>query len=126
MKISTFQFGELEFSEDKIITFENGLFGFEQLKKFLLLKKSDEIFYWLNSVDRPEICFPVVGVRVIDDSYPTVIEHEAFGIVTMNKNPLDITVNLKAPVYINQDRKTGFQKILDSEKFQINYNLFLE
>lgn len=126
MKISTYQFGEIEFTEDKIIKFENGLFGFEPLKKFLLLKKNDEIFYWLNSVDRPEICFPVVGIRIIDDAFPAVFEHEAFGIVTMNKNPLDITVNLKAPVYINQERKTGFQKILDSEKFQINYNLFIE
>lgn len=126
MKINTFQFGEIEFTEDLVISFEEGLFGFENLHKYLLIKTDDELFYWLNSVENPNIAFPLIGLRVIDENYPEVESNEPFGIVTFSKNPADIKVNLKAPVYINQDSKTGFQKIIDSDKYLIDYNLFVE
>lgn len=126
MKIITHQFGEVEFTEDLIIYFAEGLFGFENLHKFLLVKTDDELFYWLNSVEQPEIAFSLIGLRVIDEHYPTIENNEAFGIVIMSKNPADIKVNLKAPVYINQDSKSGSQKIIDSDKYPIDYNLFVE
>lgn len=126
MKLKTDQFGEIEFSEDLILKFEEGLYGFEQLKKYLLIKTDDDLFYWLTSIDRPEICFPLVGTRIIDENYPEEELYEAFAIVTLNKDPLQITANLKAPVYINQERKVGFQKIIDTDKYPINYKLFVE
>lgn len=126
MKLKTDQFGEIEFSEDLILKFEEGLYGFEHLKKYLLIKTDDDLFYWLTSIDRPEICFPLVGTRIIDENYPEEEHYEAFAIVTLNKDPLQITANLKAPVYINQERKVGFQKIIDTDKYPINYKLFVE
>jgi len=126
MKIKTHQFGEVEFTEDIVIHFAEGLFGFENLNKFLLIKTDDELFYWLNSVEQPEIAFSLIGLRVIDEKFPTIENYEAFGIVVMSSNPADIKVNLKAPVYINQDSKSGFQKIIDSDKYPVDYNLFVE
>lgn len=126
MKINTHHFGEIEFNEDIILKFENGLFGFENLQQFLLMRAGEDLFYWLNSIDEPEIAFPLIGTRIIDENYPEVEENEGFGIVTLNKDPLKITVNLKAPVYINQEKKTGFQKILDNDRFVIDYKLFVE
>jgi flagellar assembly factor FliW len=126
MKINTHQFGEIEFTEEKIISFENGLFGFEDLEKYLFIKPDDSFFYWLNSIDNPDIAFPMFGLRVIDDQFPQEDNFEAFGIVTLHSNPLNITLNLKAPVYINQDNKSGFQKIVDTDKYPVNYNLFSE
>ncbi|MCL6493653.1 MAG: flagellar assembly protein FliW [Ignavibacterium sp.] len=126
MKLKSDQFGEIEFSEDLVLSFEEGLYGFEQLKKYLLIKTDDDLFYWLTSVDRPEICFPLIGTRIIDEEFPEVENYEAFAIVTLNKDPLKITVNLKAPVYINQEKKAGFQKIIDTDKYPINYKLFVE
>ena len=126
MKLKTYRFGEIEFSEDKIITFEKGLFGFEELTKYLFIKPDDSLFYWLNSIDNPDIAFPMFGMRVIDEHYPQEENFEAFGIVVLNADPKKITVNLKAPVYISQEDKKGVQKILDSDKYQIDYNLFTE
>ncbi len=126
MKIKTHHFDEVEFKEDLIIKFKSGPFGFEQLTDFLLIKADNEIFYWLNSIQRPEIAFPLIGVRVIDDAYPMINNFEPFGIVTFNSDVLKITVNLKAPVYINQTKKTGFQKILDTDKYPVKFNLFKE
>ncbi|MDR3627330.1 MAG: flagellar assembly protein FliW [Ignavibacteriaceae bacterium] len=126
MQIKTNQFGVVEFDSNLIIKFESGIFGFEQLKDYLLIKVDDDIFFWLNSIEEPGIAFPMIGLRMVDDSYPQEKEHEAFGIVNMNPDILKITVNLKAPVYINQDDKSGYQKILDSDKYPIKYSLFKE
>ncbi len=126
MKIQTHQFGELDFGEDLILDFPSGLFGFEQLKKFVLIKIGEELFYWLNSIEQPEIAFPLFGIGMIDENYPAEKEGEAFGIVTLNGDPMQITINLKAPVYINQKEKLGFQKIIDKENYPVNYHLFVE
>lgn len=126
MKIHTHQFGEVIFEKENIVKFTQGLFGFENLRNYLLIKTNEDLFYWLNSVDEPEISFPLVGARLINTSFPEEENHEAFGIVTLNQDPLKVTVNLKAPVYINQNSKTGFQKIIDQENFPVDYNLFVE
>ena len=115
MKITTFQFGEIEFNEDSVINFQSGIFGFETLKKFLFIQTDEGLFNWLNSIEQPEIAFPLISEN-----------HEAFGVVTFNPDPLKVTVNMKAPIYINQTEKSGYQTILDQDVFQINYNLFVE
>lgn len=126
MRIDTQQFGAIEFQKENVIKFPSGIIGFEQLKDFLLIKNDDELFYWLNSTEEPEIAFPLIGLRIIDDGFPEITGSESFGIVTLNSDPLKVTVNMKAPVYIDQDQKTGFQKIIDSEKYNVFYNLFVE
>lgn len=126
MKILTYQFGEVEFTEDKIINFQGGLFGFEELKNYLFIKPDDSYFYWLNSIENPGIAFPLFSIRALDEQFPQNENFEAFAIVTLNPNPLKMTVNLKAPVYINQNDKLGIQKIIDTDKYPVYYNLFSE
>jgi len=126
MKLQTEQFGEIEYASENIIRIEKGLFGFENLEEYLLIKTDNTLFYWLNAIKEPTIAFPMVGINVLDDDYPQVDGSEPFGIVTLDQDPLKITVNMKAPLYINQDTKTGKQKILDREKYSVNYKLFVE
>ena len=42
MKIKTKFFGEIEISDDKIITFENGIIGFPELRRFALLHDEEK------------------------------------------------------------------------------------
>jgi len=126
MKLQNKQFGQIEFSEENIIKFKNGLLGFEDLSNFLLIKTENDLFFWLSSVDQPELVFPLIGLRLIDDSYPQENDNEAFGIVTLNNTFAETTVNLKAPVYINQDSKEGYQTIIDKDKYSVKYKLFTE
>jgi len=126
MKLQTEQFGEIEYASENVIRLEKGLFGFENLEEYLLIKTDNTLFYWLNAIKEPTIAFPMVGINVLDDDYPQVDGSEPFGIVTLDQDPLKITVNMKAPLYINQDTKTGKQKILDREKYSVNYKLFVE
>jgi len=126
MKLKTEQFGEIEYAKENVIRMEKGLFGFEHLEEYLLVQTENTLFYWLNSIEEPSIAFPMVGINVLDDTYPQVEGSEPFGIVTLDKDPLKITVNMKAPLYINQEEKHGKQKILDREKYLVNYKLFVE
>ena len=91
-----------------------------------MLTEENGIFFWLTSVDEPEIIFPLFPLRVLDQDYPQEKDYEAFGIVKLDKEPSKININLKAPVYINQVKKAGYQKVIDSEKFPIDYSLFVE
>lgn len=126
MKIKTIQFGDIEYTDENILAFSEGLYGFEELTKFLLLKKEDDMFFWLTSVEQPEIIFPLFGLRIIDDNYPQHENYESFGIVKLNRDPLKSTINMRAPVYIDQHSKTGFQKILSDENYPVEYQLFTE
>jgi flagellar assembly factor FliW len=72
MKLNTYQFGEIEYTEDFVISFAEGLFGFENLHKYLFIKTDEELFYWLNSIEQPEIAFPLIGLRIIDEKFPVL------------------------------------------------------
>jgi len=126
MKITTYQFGEVEFEENSVINFSSGIFGFENLKKYLLVQTEEGLFHWLNSIEQPEIVFPIITLRLIDESFPQKDSHEGFGVVTFNADPLKVTVNMKAPIYVDQTNKTGYQTILDEDNFVIDYKLFVE
>jgi flagellar assembly factor FliW len=125
MKIQTRQFGEIEFDDDLTLTFEDGLIGFETYKRYVLLRPAEEIFFWLTSVDEPELAFPLTPTSILRDDFPQKEGHESFAIVKLDRDPEKITVNLRAPVYIHHDERRGEQAILDDEKFAIDYNLFI-
>ncbi len=126
MKIKTDQFGEIEFDEDLIITFNDGIIGFENLKKFILITEEDGLFYWLTSIEEPGIVFPLFPAAMLEEKYPAEDGYDVFGIVKLSKEIAEITINLKAPIYINHKEKIGFQKIIDNDKFEIDRKLFIE
>lgn len=126
MKIKNQQFGEFEFDENRVFLFKEGLLGFEELKKFLLITEENGLFFWLTSVDEPEIVFPLFPIKSLYDNYPGDKKMEPFGIVKLDKNPVDITINLKAPVYLDVDEKIGLQKIIDSDEYLVDYKLFIQ
>ncbi len=126
MKIKTLQFGEVEYNDDIVINFEDGILGFENFTKYLLITEENGLFYWLTAIDEPEIVFPLFPIGTLQDDYPEKESLEPFGIVRLSKDPSEITINLKAPIYLDQEKKTGFQKILDTEKYPVDYKLFVE
>ena len=126
MKLQTYQFGEVEFDDGSILSFKEGIIGFENLTKYVLLSQDDGLFHWLTSVEEPEIVFPLISARLLMKDYDETVDFEAFGIVKFDKNPANITVNLKAPVYVSQGQKTGFQRIFDTENYPMDYKLFVE
>jgi len=124
MQISNVQFGVMEFTEEQVISFDGGLAGFENHKKFLLVQMDIILFSWLVSVDEPELVFPLVPISTIVENFPVDIGTNAFGIVTFNADATKITVNLRAPLYLNTDKNIGYQRLLS--KYKTNYPLFVK
>ncbi|MCB0730272.1 MAG: flagellar assembly protein FliW [Ignavibacteriae bacterium] len=124
MKIQNKQFGEIEFEQNSVIKFDEGLLGFEELKQFLLITEKDGFFFWLTSIDQPEIIFPLFSIKLLNEELKPLESVEPFGIVKLDKEPQNITINLKAPVFIDQDNKIGYQKIVENEEYPVDYPLF--
>ena len=133
MKADTRLFGEIDITEDKIITLENGMIGLPEYQTFALIfdeaseKKASVM--WLQSMDDPETAFPVMQPNLVKEDYnPTVNEEmlSPLGTLTDENTYVLVTltarsdirqtsVNLKAPIIINTDTKKGCQIIIDGD-----------
>lgn len=140
MKLETAHFGVIEIDENDFIDFPEGIPGFENSKKFALIgnNSNESVFFWLQSIDTPELCFVVTDPFMVYDGYGVDVdsEDEALLQITDANNvmtlaivviPEDITaarVNLKAPVLINVDKKLGKQVIQKNDNLPIRYYLY--
>ena len=68
MKINTNFFGEIEIDEKEIITFEKGMIGFEDIKKFALVGEEGLFVEWLQSIEETT-SFAVMDPFIADTSY---------------------------------------------------------
>ena len=68
VKINTNYFGELEVDENEILEFEKGMLGFEELKKFVIIKDSEIFIEWLHIVV-VTTSFAIMDPFVADNNY---------------------------------------------------------
>ncbi len=143
MGLATKHFGEIQLDENKIIIFEEGIPGFENNKKYLLLSETEEageLFCWLQSVDNGDIAFAMMDVyKVLPDYAPTIEDGDLeqigstsasdrvlYNIVVMPEDIKEMTVNLKAPVIINTVNKRGKQVVVLNDAYGVKHNIFEE
>ena len=73
MKIQTKWFGEIDTTEDKIITFEKGIIGFEDFKKFTIVvdaeKESENTIMWLQSAEEPSLALTISNPEIVKEDY---------------------------------------------------------
>lgn len=142
MIIQTKLFGEIEIDESKIITFERGLIGLENLSRFLLIydsvKEEKTSITWLQSIEEPTFALPVMNpLGIIPDYNPTVedelltalgsLEPENLIVMTALTVPSDLTkmtANLKAPIIIHSESKKGCQLIVENEEYTIRQPIY--
>ena len=134
MKINTKHFGELEIDDDRAIDFDEGLPGFPDDKRFILLE-NEEPFYWLQSLSDGENAFILVDVFSLIPDYSPQVDTEEFSvlgeynpdnfliynIVVLPENINDMTVNLLAPIIINSVTKKGRQVIAKNENYGVKH-----
>lgn len=142
MLIKTRHFGEIDLDEDKILYFENGILGFEDFKKYILLfdnedgERSD--ISWLQSIEEEALAIPVISPFLVKTDYNPEIEDELLkplGNITENNIavlvtitvPSDITnisANLKAPFIINSETRKCAQIIIDNPDYEVKYRFY--
>ena len=79
MLVKTRFFGEVDLPEEKILTFEHGLIGLGEYKKFTILydcDKEDSNISWLQSVEEPSFALPVIKPWLVKEDYNPVVEDE--------------------------------------------------
>lgn len=137
MQVHTKKFGTVEVDETKMITFSEGIPGFEQLQKYIMLEEGDGVFYYLQSLEDDEIAFPIVDPYLLKKDYTPHIhesyfqrlgggtneEFTLFVITTIRENMEDTTVNLQAPLMIHAERKIGVQVISDDISYQSKHRI---
>ncbi|MFW5688040.1 MAG: flagellar assembly protein FliW [Spirochaetota bacterium] len=125
MRIESKAYGPIEIDERQVITFPVGIFGFESLHEYALLDAAQQGFYWLQSLEQPEIAFIMLNpydlrsdyVLEVADEDLQAIDYEndedilVFAIVTIPEDESKISANLQGPVIINRVTQLGRQSI---------------
>ena len=143
MRVQTKWFGEIEVSDEKIITFEKGIIGFEDWKKYTLVydaeKEEDVSIVWLQAVDEPTLALPIMKPEIVYEAYDPIVEDEiinslgenikdaelmVFCALTVPQDLTKMTINLKAPIIINVDTMKGVELIADNSDYQVRYQIY--
>ncbi|HMN67615.1 MAG TPA: flagellar assembly protein FliW [Bdellovibrionales bacterium] len=139
MNVHTSRFGLISITNEDVITFPEGLLGFNELRRFVLLDDpTDEIFAWLQSCEEPGIAFPLLEPELFTTGYKvTLAKHDMevlglksqegvryFTIITIPQDPTQMTANLKAPIVINVDKRLARQCVLQDNQLNIREPIF--
>jgi flagellar assembly factor FliW len=130
MWIETSRFGRISVDAERVITFPKGILGFPRFQDYVLIEPGeDSYFWWLQSIDEPELAFVVtdpshfvssyrvplrtdqmneLGIRSLDDAQVFVI---------VNKHGNMLTGNLQGPLVIHVASRTGEQLVLSDRRF---------
>jgi flagellar assembly factor FliW len=141
MIINTKYHGEIEVKEDDVLNFEQGIPGFFDEKKFVILPlQENEWFHILQSVITPQLGFVVTDPFLFTKEYDFELDQgtvELLGfttekdvkiltILTMRETLNESTANLQAPIIINLANNKAKQVILNDTTYQTKHPIFAQ
>ena len=141
MQIETKNFGAIEVQEDQVLTFAQGLYAFEEKKRYVLLENEDpeNPLWWLQSLDDPNLVFVLINPFLFKPDYEFDLSDEdveelgiqkleevvVFSLVVIPDDIKKMTANLLAPLIINATTKKGKQIVLLNKNYSTKH-LILE
>lgn len=132
--IQTTRFGPITVPEERIITMEKPVLGFDKSKRFVIVENSDMFpFVWFQSLDDEDLAFlmvnPVlfcpdfnieVNIKEVEDvginERSTV---ETYSIITVGDDPAETTINLQGPIVINVEAQKAKQLVLSHSNYSV-------
>ncbi|MBC8549609.1 MAG: flagellar assembly protein FliW [Candidatus Brocadiales bacterium] len=136
MILKTRLFGEVQVKDEEVIHFTKPILGFDDCRQYLLME-NESIFptFWLQSINDPNLAFPVVSPFSVNDNYSLNLQN--LDIEDINLKNLDealvltlmvvpqtlssIRTNLRAPIIYNPRNRIAKQLILYDDKYPIHY-----
>ena len=128
MRITTSRFGRIDVDAGDILRFPSGLPGLEDCREWALLADaSNDALGWLQSTNRGDVALAVVSPRRFVPDYQVRIPRselsplaisdmrQAQVVVVVGTNGKSLTLNLKAPIVINLETRTGRQVVASGE-----------
>lgn len=138
--IETTRFGALEFTTEDVVEFSDGLVGFPDVKRFVLIQhKEGSPYRWLQSLDLGDLAFLVVDPSVYVSEYAPDMPRSfadslqmqedtprlVYTIVTIPRGrPEEMTLNLAGPIVINLATQRAAQIVLEDDRFPIRFSVF--
>jgi flagellar assembly factor FliW len=138
MLVQTVNFGSLEIPENKVVTFNEGLPGFPQIHRFAVIElEALKPFQYLQSLDEPPISLFIINPFLIDPGYEFRLtdsdmedvrstnsaELTVYAVATIPEDSGGATINLMAPIVINDKDRRGKQVILHESRYSVKHPL---
>lgn len=137
MEVKTKANGIVNVEEKQLVTFPEGLLGFEKYKKFALIDSEYEPFIWLQSLEESSLAFLMIDPFLISSEYVADIDDAALKsiqvespedivimtLVTIPKDGSGITANFLGPIVINKKNKLCLQVILNDNRWTTKFNI---
>ena len=140
MEIETTRFGHVEIDEELIITLPEGILGFEDCKRYIILDHVDKEspFKWFQSIDDPSLAFVITDPLIFVPDYKAKIHKEELKgielsdatkalivvIVNIKRDHSEITINLQGPLVINPEKKLAKQAIMRTDDYDVRHVIF--
>jgi flagellar assembly factor FliW len=141
VRVDSTRFGIIDVDDSIVITFEQGMIGFPEQRRYAILKqREDSVFMWLHSLDEGSLAFPIVLPWVFYWDYEVDLadaDMDAIGVsradqisiycvVNVGADVRNATINLFAPIVVNNADRRGRQVINTIEGYTTRDRLFQE
>lgn len=141
MKVNTTRFGELEVDKKDIITFDEGILGFDKLREFFVVDPGDQtLILWLQSSEEGSVAFPIIEPKIFKADYAISLlpaelnslqlenlnNASVYTILTIPQDVTTMSANLKAPIVINNTNKKARQIVLQDSKLEVKFAMYAD
>ncbi len=126
INFETSRFGLIKIAEDKIIYFPEGIPGFPDIKRYILMDYKDTALKWLQAVDDSDVAFIVVEPHLLkpdfkislDDTTKHLLnlvdDNDLAVLVILRRQGEEIIANFHCPLLLNAGAMRGVQVFLDA------------
>jgi flagellar assembly factor FliW len=128
MDVVASRFGRVAVDAGDVIHFPAGMLGLEDCRKWVILADTqNDALAWMQCVDRPAVALAVVSPRRFVPGYQVRVARRELAplelddvkkakvLLVLGKTGCAITLNLKAPILINLERRLGRQVIANGD-----------
>ena len=137
MEVKTKTMGTVEVPDERIITLPDGLFGFEEFKKYALIESEYQPLLLMQSIEEQALSFYIIDPFLFCSNYEVDVEDkilERIGltdpsdvcvmtIVTLPAKGNQVTANLEGPLIINRKNNQCLQVILSNDRYTTKYDI---
>ena len=129
MLLHTTRFGTIQAESDDVFLLPYGLIGMEDFRRWVLLADAEnDAIGWLQSTSHPDVAVAVVSPRRFVPEYQVRIPRgelerlqldeldRAFVLSLVSRHQHGLTLNLKAPVLFNLDRRLACQVVTSDDQ----------
>lgn len=133
METNTKYFGKMPYTQDEVITFADGIFGFAENKSYLLIRFEEENagILCLQNLEDTDLAFIVANPFVFAPNYqpipaegdlkklgsPAMKQLLFYNICNLDEDIAKSTINLRCPLMIHGETHQALQIILEDTRY---------